>query len=82
MAKSNLRLVTLTTENRTVMPRRAPNAQLRTREHLTGDEVEKIDRDGQAGASTVFKFALLGLNRGWRSAALKSCARGPRGVER
>jgi hypothetical protein len=30
----NLRLVTPTTEDRTVTPRRAPNAQLRTREHL------------------------------------------------
>jgi hypothetical protein len=37
-----LRLVTPTTEDRTVTPRRAPNAQLRTREHLTADEVEKL----------------------------------------
>ena len=42
MAKPNLRLVTPTTENRTVTPRRASNAQLRTREHLTADEVEKL----------------------------------------
>jgi integrase len=42
MANPNLRLVTPTTENRTVTPQRAPNAELRTREHLTADEVEKL----------------------------------------
>lgn len=42
MGKPNLRLVTPTTENQTVTPRRAPNAQLCTREHLTADEVEKL----------------------------------------
>jgi hypothetical protein len=42
MANPNLRLVTPTTENRTVTPRREPNAQLRTREHLTADEVENL----------------------------------------
>jgi integrase len=41
MAKPNLRLVTPTTENRTVTPQRPPNRELRTREHLTADEVEK-----------------------------------------
>jgi hypothetical protein len=35
MTNSNLRLVTPITENLTVTPRRAPNANLRTREHLT-----------------------------------------------
>ena len=35
MAKSTLRLVRPTTEKRTVTPRRRPNAELRTREHLT-----------------------------------------------
>jgi hypothetical protein len=40
MAKPNLWLITPTTENRTVTPQRAPNAELRTREHLTADEVE------------------------------------------
>jgi site-specific recombinase XerD len=42
MEKPNLRLVTPTTENRTVTPQRPPNAELRTREHLTADEVEKL----------------------------------------
>ena len=42
MAKPNLRLVTPGTENRTVTPTRPPNAELRTREHLTADEVDKL----------------------------------------
>ena len=42
MARPNLRLVTPSTENRTVTPTRPPNAQLRTREHLTADEVDKL----------------------------------------
>src|SRR5262245_54827941 len=42
MTNPNLRLVAPTTENRTVTPQRAPNAELRTREHLTADEVEKL----------------------------------------
>ena len=35
MAKSHLKLVTPATVKRTVTPRRLPNADLRTREHLT-----------------------------------------------
>jgi hypothetical protein len=42
MTNSNLRLVTPITENRTVAPQPPPNAELRTREHLTADEVEKL----------------------------------------
>jgi integrase len=42
MANPNLRLVTPITEKRTVAPQRAPNEELRTREHLTSDEVEKL----------------------------------------
>ena len=42
MAKPHLKLVTPATENRTVTPRRRSNAELRTREHLTGTEVEKL----------------------------------------
>lgn len=42
MAKSHLKLVTPATVNRTVTPRRRPNAELRTREHLTETEVEKL----------------------------------------
>jgi len=42
VAKSKLRLVSPTNENRTVAPRRRPNAELRTREHLTEREVERL----------------------------------------
>jgi integrase len=42
MAKRHLRLVTPATVNRTVMPKRRPNAELRTREHLTEAEVERL----------------------------------------
>ena len=40
--KPALRIVAPTTVNRTVMPRRRPNAELRTREHLTGGEVDQL----------------------------------------
>ena len=39
MAKSHLKLVTPATVNRTVTPKRRPNAELRTREYLTETEV-------------------------------------------
>jgi integrase len=42
MAKSHLRVVTPTTVNRTVAPKRPPNADLRTRECLTEAEVERL----------------------------------------
>ena len=42
MTNSHLRLVTPITVNRTVAPRRSKNAELRTREHLTPDEVERL----------------------------------------
>jgi type 1 fimbriae regulatory protein FimB/type 1 fimbriae regulatory protein FimE len=42
MAKSHLKLVTPATVNRTVTPTRLPNKALRTREHLTEAEVEKL----------------------------------------
>ena len=42
MAKSNLRLVAPATVNRTVAPKRPKNADLRTREHLSHAEVEKV----------------------------------------
>jgi integrase len=40
--KSHLKLIAPTTENRTVTPKRRPNAELRTREYLTEAEVEKL----------------------------------------
>ena len=42
MAKLHLKLVTPATVNRTVTPRRAPNADLRRREYLTEAEVERL----------------------------------------
>jgi type 1 fimbriae regulatory protein FimB/type 1 fimbriae regulatory protein FimE len=44
MAKSHLKLVTPTTVNRTVAPRRRRNGDLRTREYLTEHEVERLIR--------------------------------------
>src|SRR6478752_6285855 len=40
--KTALRVVAPTTVNRTVAPRRRPNAELRTREYLTETEIEKL----------------------------------------
>lgn len=42
MTKPLLKLVTPTTENRTVTPRRRSNSELRTREYLTEDEVHRL----------------------------------------
>src|SRR5262245_53406117 len=42
MAKSNLKVVSPATVNRTVIPRRSPNSTLRTREYLTEAEVERL----------------------------------------
>ena len=42
MAKYRWKMVTPTTENRTVTPTRRPNADYRTREHLTQAEVERL----------------------------------------
>jgi integrase len=42
LAKSNLRLLKPATEKRAVPPRRQPNRELRSREHLTETEVGKL----------------------------------------
>ena len=42
MAKRHLKLLTPAPVNRTVTPRRPPNKELRTREHLTEAEVERL----------------------------------------
>jgi integrase len=70
MAKSPLKLVTPTEVNRTVAPTRRPNAELRTREHLTPTEVEAVieaatgNRHGHRDATMI----LLTFRHGLRAA--------------
>jgi integrase len=72
MAKSHLRLVPPRTENRTVGPHRPQNSDLRTREHLTANEVERLieaakgNRQGQRDALMI----LLAYRHGLRAAEL------------
>jgi type 1 fimbriae regulatory protein FimB/type 1 fimbriae regulatory protein FimE len=72
MAKSHLKLVTPTTVKRTVTPTRLPNSKLRTREHLTETEVERLmeaakgNRWGQRDATMI----LLGYRHGMRASEL------------
>src|SRR5882757_66171 len=40
--KPKLRIIAPSPVNRTVTPRRRPNAEIRTREHLTEAEIEKL----------------------------------------
>lgn len=68
--KQRLRLVTPTTENRTVTPRRPKNGSVRTREHRTIDEVEKLieaaknNRYGHRDALMVLLAFRHGLRAG------------------
>jgi integrase len=70
MANPRLRLVTPTAENRTVRPRRRKNADLRTREYLTGREVEALitaarqNRHGHRDATMI----LVAFRHGLRAA--------------
>ena len=72
MAKSHLKLVTPATINRTVTPKRAPNADLRTREYLTAAEVERLltaangNRWGRRNAAMI----LVGYRHGLRVSEL------------
>jgi integrase len=73
MAKSHLKLVSPTTENRTVAtPLRRPNAELRTREYLTDAEVERLteaakgNRYGHRDATMI----LVAYRHGFRAAEL------------
>jgi type 1 fimbriae regulatory protein FimB/type 1 fimbriae regulatory protein FimE len=72
MSKPNLKLVTPAIEKRTVTPRRLPNADLRTREHLTEAEVERLmaaarkNRWGHRDATMI----LTAYRHGFRSAEL------------
>jgi site-specific recombinase XerD len=72
MAKAHLKLVTPATEKRTVTPRRRPNADLRTREHLMEGEVERLmaaarkNRWGHRDATMI----LTAYRHGFRPAEL------------
>jgi integrase len=72
MAKPHLKLVRPATENCTVGPRRRKNADFRTREHLTKDEVERLietaktNRYGQRDALMI----LLTFRHGLRAAEI------------
>ena len=72
MAKSHLKLVTPATVIRTVMPRRLPNGELRTREYLTKVEVERLlaaaktNRYGHRDAT----MALVAFRHGLRASEL------------
>ena len=72
MAKSKLRLVSPTNENRTVMLRRRPNAELRTREHLTEREVERLIEAAKANrhGSRDSTMVLLAYRHGLRASEL------------
>jgi integrase len=69
MGNPHLRLVAPATENRTVMPRRAKNSELRTREYLTEHEVEALmaaarqNRHGHRDATMI----LLAFRHGLRA---------------
>jgi integrase len=70
VAKARLRLVTPATENRTVMPRRPKNSELRTREHLTKHEVERLieaAKDNRYGHRDAL-MTLLAFRHGLRAA--------------
>src|SRR5580693_4865464 len=72
MAKSHLKLVPPATENRTVTPLRRKTADLRTREHLTPAEVDKLmaavkgNRQGHRDATMI----LMAFRHGLRAAEL------------
>jgi integrase len=70
MGNPRLRLVAPTTENRTVMPRRSKNADLRSREYLTEHEIEALmaaarqNRHGHRDATMI----LVAFRHGLRAA--------------
>jgi site-specific recombinase XerD len=75
MAKSRLRLVSPTTVKRTVTPRRRPNRDLRTREHLTPKEVEQLI-EGTKGNRWPHRDAtmiLLAYRHGLRASSCRTC---------
>jgi type 1 fimbriae regulatory protein FimB/type 1 fimbriae regulatory protein FimE len=69
MTKSNLKLASPATENRTVTPLRRPNSEIRPREHLTEREVDQLieaakgNRWGLRNSTMV----LIGFRHGLRA---------------
>jgi len=67
MAKPHLKVVSPTTVNRTITPRRRRNGELRTREYLTEHEVERLiaaakrNRHGHRDATMVLVAHRHGL---------------------
>jgi site-specific recombinase XerD len=79
-AKSNLRLVAPTHENRTVPPSRGTNASYRKREHLTPAEIEKLieaaakgNRHGNRNATLILVAFRHGLRRSELAPHLEQC---------
>ena len=72
MTETHLKLITPSIVNRTVMPTRLPNADLRTREHLTEAEVQRLmdaakkNRWGHRDATMI----LVAYRHGFRPAEL------------
>ena len=72
MAQPRLKLVAPTSEKRTVMPKRARNSDLRTREYLTAQEVEALmaaarqNRHGHRDATMI----LIAFRHGLRASEL------------
>jgi type 1 fimbriae regulatory protein FimB/type 1 fimbriae regulatory protein FimE len=72
MGNPQLRLVTPAIVNRTVTPRRAKNSDLRSREYLTGDEVETLmaaarqNRSGHRDSTMI----LIAFRHGLRASEL------------
>jgi len=72
MAKTNLKLVSPTSINGTVPPRRRPNADLRSREYLTEGEIERLmkaakdNRYGHRDATMI----LVAYRHGFRASEL------------
>jgi type 1 fimbriae regulatory protein FimB/type 1 fimbriae regulatory protein FimE len=72
MAKSHLRFIAPRTENRTVTPKRRPNADLRTREYLTEAEVDRLLRatSGNRWTQRDATMILVAYRHGLRASEL------------
>jgi hypothetical protein len=62
LAKTHLKLVSPSTINRTVAPRRPSNKDLRTREYLTEAEVERLMKVAKGGYPFALDEACLGFS--------------------